>query len=85
MQNTHSVSEIDQILQDDCMFACIHSTHKESWRPVGTAIVTHTNFFSLQQEHEGMILLNKRITVTSLLQWSEAEDLIEGIIREKDH
>ena len=32
-----------------------------------------------------MTSLNKRITVTSLLQQSEAEDLIGGIIREEDH
>ena len=31
-----------------------------------------------------MTLPSKRITVTSLLCWSEAEDLIEGIVRNKD-
>ena len=31
-----------------------------------------------------MILLSKRITVTSLLHWSEAEDLIKDIIRNKE-
>jgi len=31
-----------------------------------------------------MTLLNKRITVTSLLHQSEAEDLIGGIIRNKE-
>ena len=50
------------------MFAYIHSTHEEGWRPVGAAIVTHTNFFSSQQEHEGITLFSKRMTVTTLLQ-----------------
>jgi len=67
------------------MFTCIHLTHKEGWRPVGTAITTHTNTFSAQQEHKGITSPNKRMTVTSLLHQSEAEDLIGGIIREEDH
>ena len=37
------------------MFAYVHSTHKEGWQLVETAIVTHTNPFSKQQEYEGMI------------------------------
>ena len=76
---------MDQTLQDNHMFACIHLTHKEGWQPVGTTIVTHTNFFSSQQEHKGMTSPNKRMTVTSLLQQSETEDLIRGIIKEEDH
>ena len=67
------------------MFACIHLTHKEGWQSIGATIVTHTNFFSTQQEHKGITLLSKRITITSLLHQSEAEDLIGGIIREEDH
>jgi len=72
-------------LQDDCMFACIHSTQEDSCWPVGTAIVTHTNAFSTQQEQDSIILLKDRIVVISWLQQLEAEDLIGGIIRNKDH
>jgi len=67
------------------MFTCIHSTQEDSWHPVKTVIVTYTNAFLTQQEQEGMTLFNKRITVTSLLWQSEAEDLIGGIIRNKDY
>jgi len=67
------------------MFTYIHSTHKEDWQPVGATIVTHTNFFSIQQEHKGITSLNKRMTVTSLLHQSKAEDLIGGIIKKEDH
>jgi len=85
MQHTHSTSETDQILQDNCMFACIHLTHKEGWHLIRTAITTHTNFFLTQQEYKGITSLNKKMTVTSLLHQLEAEDLIRGIIKEKDH
>ena len=85
MQHTHSALETDQTLQDNCMFTCIHSTQEEGWQPVEAIIVTHTNFFSSQQEHKGMTSPSKRMTVTSLLQQSEAEDLIKGIIKEEDH
>jgi len=85
MQCTYSASETDQTLQDNCMFTCVHLTHKEGWQPVGTTIATHTNFFLTQWEHKGITLLSKRITITSLLHQSETENLIEGIIREKDH
>ena len=44
------------------MFTYIHSAHEEGWQPVGTVIITHTNFFSAQQEQEGMISPSKRIT-----------------------
>ena len=67
------------------MFACVYSTQEDSWQPVGTAIATHTNAFSTQQEQKGMTSPNKRMTVTSLLQQSETEDLMGGIIREEDH
>jgi len=85
MQDAHSVLKTDQTLQDNCMFACIHSMQEEGWQPVRATIATHTNFFSSQQEHEGITSLSKRMTVTSLLQQSKAEDLTGGIIREKDH
>jgi len=67
------------------MFACIHSTQEDSWQPVRATIATHTNAFSTQQEHNSITSPNKRITVTSLLQQSKAEDLIGGIIKEEDH
>ena len=44
-----------------------------------------TNFFSTQQEQEGMILLNKRITATSLIQQVDAGDLIRGIRNKKGY
>jgi len=66
------------------MFTCIHSTQEEGWRPVGETIMTHTNFFSKQQEQEGIISLSKRITVTSLLYQLNAEDLTGDIIREEN-
>jgi len=66
-QDTHSASETEQMLQDNCMFACIHLTQEEDWRPVRETIATHTNSFSEQQEQKGMISLSKRMTVTSLL------------------
>jgi len=84
MQDTHSASETDQTLQDNCMFACVHSTHEDSWCLVRAAITTHTNAFSTQQEQEGMTSSSKRIIVTSLLRQSEAEDLIKGIIKNKE-
>ena len=48
MQNAHSVLEMEQMLQNDCIFVYIHSTHKKNWQPVGTAIATHTNPFLKQ-------------------------------------
>jgi len=66
------------------MFTCIHSTQEDSWRPVREAIAIHTNAFSTQQEQEGMTSPNKRITVTSLLCWPDAEDLTGDIIREEN-
>ena len=76
---------MDQTLQDNHMFAHIHSTQEDGWRLVRAAITTHTNTFSTQQEHKGITSLNKRMTVTSLLCQSKAEDLIGDIIREEDH
>ena len=72
------------MLQDNYMFAHIHLMQEEGWCPVGETITTHTNSFSEQQEHKGMISLNNRMTVTSLLCQLNAEDLTGGIIREKD-
>jgi len=85
MQHTHSVSETDQTLQNNHMFTYIHSTQEEGWQPAETAIATYTNFFSSQQEHNSITSPNKRMTVTSLLQQSKAEDLIKDIIKEEDH
>ena len=83
-QDTHSVSEMEQMLQDNCMFTHIHLIQKESWRLVRETIATHTNFFSEQQEQDSMISLSKKITVTSLLHQPDAEDLMGDIIRKKD-
>ena len=48
----------------------------------------HTNFFLIQQEYVGIILLNKRITITSLKQHKErlsTKDLIKGIRNKKGY
>ena len=66
------------------MFTYIHLTQKEDWHLVRETIITHTNSFSKQQEHKGMISPNKRITVTSLLHQLNAEDLTRDMIREED-
>ena len=49
------------------MFAHVHSMQEEGWHPVREAMTTHTNFFSLQQEHKGITLLSNRMVVISLL------------------
>ena len=46
------------------MFDLIHLTQEEGWQLKGAVIITQTNFFSVQQEHIGIILLSKRITAT---------------------
>jgi len=66
------------------MFTYVHLTQEDGWRPVKAVIATHTNFFSEQQEHKGMISLNNKMTVTSLLHQLDAEDLTGGIIREEN-
>ena len=66
------------------MFAYIHLTQEDSWHLIKAVITTHTNTFLTQQEQEGMTLLSKRITVTSLLHQLNAEDLTGDIIREKN-
>ena len=67
MQDTHLVSKMKQMLQDNCMLICIHLTQEEDWRLIKAVIATHTSSFLKQQEHKGMILFNKKMTVTSLL------------------
>ena len=84
MQNAHLVSKMEQMLQDNCMFVYIHSIQKKNWCLIETAIATHTNSFSKQQEQKGMILFNKRMTVTSLLCQPNAEDLTGGMIKEEN-
>ena len=67
MQDTHSTSEMEQMLQNNCMFACVHSTQKENWCLVKAIIVTHTNSFLKQQEQKGIILFSKKMIIISLL------------------
>ena len=83
-QDIHSALKTDQILQDNHMFTCIYSTQKKGWRPVRKTIATHTNSFSKQQEHKGMISLSDRIIITSLLHQLNAIDLTGGIIKKED-
>ena len=68
------------------MFTHMHSTQKENWWPKGVAIATHTNFFPSQQEHNNIILPNKRIIVTTLPQHTvnNNKNLI-GSIKEEGH
>jgi len=67
------------------MFDLVHSTQEEGWRPEGAAIATHTNFFSSQREHEGMISPGERIVDTTRARRSDAEDLTAGIRNEEGH
>ena len=67
MQNIHSASETEQILQKDRMFAYIHSMQEKGWHLVKAMIATYTNSFLKQQEHKGIISLSDKITVISLL------------------
>ena len=46
------------------MFNLVHLEQEEGWRPKGAIIIIQTNFFLVQQEHVGIILLNKRIIDT---------------------
>jgi len=48
MQNTYLVSKTEQMLQDNCMFICVHLAQEKSWCPIKKAIATHTNSFSKQ-------------------------------------
>ena len=59
------------------MFACVHSVQKEDWWPVGKTIATHTNFFSIQQEHNGIVLPNNQIVATTYAHLTDADE--EGI------
>jgi len=78
MQDTHSALETNQMLQDNCMFVQVHSAQEEGWWPVGKTIVTHTNFFSAQQEHNGIISPNNQIVA---IMCAHLTDTDEGGIR----
>jgi len=51
------------------MFAYIHSAQKEGWQPVSKTIITHTSFFSVQQEYNGIVLPNDQIVVTTYVHF----------------
>ena len=61
------------------IFALVHSEHKKGWWLDRAAIVIYNNFFLLQQEHEGIISLNKIIVEISKAQRLNTKDLIGGI------
>jgi hypothetical protein len=42
------ISDIEQILQDKCIFNFIHSEQEEGWQPDKAIITTQTNPFSAQ-------------------------------------
>ena len=65
IQNKHSALETEQMLQDNCMFAHIHSTQEEGWHPIREVIATHTNSFSIQQEQDGITSLKEKMVVIS--------------------
>ena len=58
--------DIDWTLQKKRIFNLVHLEQEEGWQLNRATIVIYTNFFLVQQEHIGIILLSKRITVTSL-------------------
>ena len=64
-QNAHSALKMEQTLQDNHMFTCVQSAQKEGWQSVKKAIVTHTNFFSAQQEQKGITSPSNQIIVTT--------------------
>ena len=47
------------------MFTYIHSAQKEGWWLVSKAIIIYTSFFSIQQEHNSIVLPNNQIAVTT--------------------
>jgi len=64
------------------MFIYIHSTYKKGWRPVGNTIATHTNFFSTQQEHNGIVLPDNQIVITTYACLIDADE--KGIRNQKE-
>ena len=43
------------------MFTYIHLVQEEGWQPVDEIIITHTSFFSTQQEYNGIVSPNDQI------------------------
>ena len=66
------------------MFIYVHLTQEKNWHLVKAAITTHTNSFSKQQEHKGMISPNDKMIVTSLLHQPNAKNLTKGIIKKEN-
>ena len=62
VRHIHSVFNIDLTLQEEHMFNFIHLKQEEGWRLDRDAIITHTNFFSVQREHIGIITPSDSIT-----------------------
>ena len=83
IKNAKRTLSIGDKLNINCIFICVHFTQKENWQLVKAAIITHISFFSSQQEHKGMISLNKKMTVTSLLHQLNIKNLTGGIIKKK--
>ena len=75
-------------MQEEYIFDLVYLEQEEGWWLDKIAIVMYTNFFLVQWEYVGIILLSERITVTSL-EWCEeclsAKDLMEGIRNEKGY
>ena len=49
------------------MFTCIYLAQEEGWQLVSKTIATHTNFFSAQQEYDGIVLPNNQIVVMTYM------------------
>jgi len=77
--NVHSLSETERTLQDDRMFALVHSEQEEGWRPEGAAIAMQDSRFSAQREQEDIISPSEIMVDTSSARRSEAVDLMGGI------
>ena len=67
------------------MFDLVHLTQKEGWQLNRAAIAIQTNFFSIQQEQEGIISLSKRITAVIRARRLDTKDLMEDIRNKESH
>ena len=59
------------MLQDNCMFACVHLAQEEGWQPVSETIATHTSFFSAQWEYNSIVLPNNQIVVITYARFMD--------------
>ena len=72
-------------MQEKHIFNLVHLEQKEGWQLDGAAIIIQTNFFSTQQEQEGMTSPSEKITAIIQVQRLNAKDLIRGIRNKKSY